>query len=791
MFKHHLLLIYRNFKRYKSSFFINLIGLSAGLSCTLLIYLWVNDEIQIDRFHNERLYQVIQNEHLTDGVQTVEGTPGILAETMAKEIPEVETAVATSPGFWLGQSKVSANHQPAIKAAGKFAGPDFFKVFSYPLITGNKNEILSGKKTVAISESMAMKLFNSTDVVGKEMVWSNTEMQAENHALISGVFKDIGTNSSEQFDFLVSYDVLLGPEGNSGYRKWTNYGPSTFVVLKKDADPKLFNTKIKNYLKTKGVKNYTLFIRPFAQSYLHNQFENGKVAGGRIAYVRLFSLIAVFILIIACINFMNLSTAKASRRSKEVGVKKVMGAPRGSLIVQYLSESMLLTIMAVFVSLLAVELMLPQFNQITGKHLTLQFNTTLILSILGVTIFTGLLSGSYPALYLSGLKPSAALKGKLQLSAAALLTRQGLVVFQFAFSVILIVAVLIIYKQIEYVQKSNPGFKKDNVLYFETNGKLKNNINFVINEVKKIDGVVNASSIDRELLGDLSYTLGDFGWEGRDPKEVVKFQRADVNAGLIETLGIKMAAGRSFSERFGSDTSKVIINEAGIKVMRLKDPVGKIFKLWGNDMQIIGVAKDFHFESLHRKVGPMFIRYKPTHTNRVMVKIKAGSIKPVIEELQKFNTQYNPEYTFDYKFLDQDFQAQYVAETRVAVLSRYFAMLAIVISCLGLFGLATFTAEKRFKEIGIRKILGASEFNVVYILSKDFTKPVLISILIALPIGYFLGKNWLDSFAYRIDLKLWFFIVSGFLAFLISLATVFFQAFRAAKMSPIEAIKAE
>ncbi|NQX56306.1 ABC transporter permease [Pedobacter panaciterrae] len=791
MFKHHLLLIYRNFKRYKSSFFINLIGLSAGLSCTLLIYLWVNDEIQIDRFHNERLYQVIQNEHLTDGVQTVEGTPGILAETMAKEIPEVETAVATSPGFWLGQSKVSANHQPAIKAAGKFAGPDFFKVFSYPLITGNKNEILSGKKTVAISESMAMKLFNSTDVVGKEMVWSNTEMQAENHALISGVFKDIGTNSSEQFDFLVSYDVLLGPEGNSGYRKWTNYGPSTFVVLKKDADPKLFNTKIKNYLKTKGVKNYTLFIRPFAQSYLHNQFENGKVAGGRIAYVRLFSLIAVFILIIACINFMNLSTAKASRRSKEVGVKKVMGAPRGSLIVQYLSESMLLTIMAVFVSLLAVELMLPQFNQITGKHLTLQFNTTLLLSILGVTIFTGLLSGSYPALYLSGLKPSAALKGKLQLSAAALLTRQGLVVFQFAFSVILIVAVLIIYKQIEYVQKSNPGFKKDNVLYFETNGKLKNNINFVINEVKKIDGVVNASSIDRELLGDLSYTLGDFGWEGRDPKEVVKFQRADVNAGLIETLGIKMAAGRSFSERFGSDTSKVIINEAGIKVMRLKDPVGKIFKLWGNDMQIIGVAKDFHFESLHRKVGPMFIRYKPTHTNRVMVKIKAGSIKPVIEELQKFNTQYNPEYTFDYKFLDQDFQAQYVAETRVAVLSRYFAMLAIVISCLGLFGLATFTAEKRFKEIGIRKILGASEFNVVYILSKDFTKPVLISILIALPIGYFLGKNWLDSFAYRIDLKLWFFIVSGFLAFLISLATVFFQAFRAAKMSPIEAIKAE
>ena len=747
--------------------------------------------MQIDRFHNERLYQVIQNEHLTDGVQTVEGTPGILAETMAKELPEVETAVATSPGFWLGQSKVSANHKPAIKAAGKFAGPDFFKVFSYPLITGNKNEVLTGKKTVVISESIALKLFNSTDVVGKEMVWSNTEMQAENHAIISGVFKDTGENSSEQIDFLVSYDVLLGPEGNSGYRKWTNYGPSTFVILKKDADPTLFNAKIKDYLKTKGVKDYTLFIRPFAESYLYNQFENGKVAGGRIAYVKLFSLIAISILIIACINFMNLSTAKASRRSKEVGIKKVMGAPRGSLILQYLSESMLLTIIAVFISLLAVELMLPQFNQITGKHLTLVFNPALIFSIIGVTIFTGLLSGSYPALYLSGLKPSAALKGKLQLTAAALLTRQGLVVFQFTFSAILIVAVLIIYKQIEYIQESNPGYKKDNVLYFETNGKLRNNINFVIDEVKKIDGVANASSIDRELLGDLSYTLGEFGWEGRNPKEVIKFQRADVNAGFIETLGIKMAAGRSFSKQYGADTSTIIINEAGIKAMHLKDPVGKIFKLWGNDMQIIGIIKDFHFESLHRKVGPMFIRYKPTHTNRIMVKIKAGKVKPVIEELQKFNTKYNPEYTFDYKFLDQDFQAQYVAETRVAVLSRYFAFLAIVISCLGLFGLATFTAEKRFKEIGIRKILGASEFNVIYILSKDFTKPVLISILIALPIGYLLSQNWLNSFAYRIDLKLWFFMVSGFLAFLISLATVFFQAFRAAKMSPIEAIKTD
>ena len=468
-----------------------------------------------------------------------------------------------------------------------------------------------------------------------------------------------------------------------------------------------------------------------------------------------------------------------------------MGAPRGSLILQYLFESMLITILAVFVSLLVVEIILPQFNQITGKHLSLKFSALLLLGIICITIFTSLLSGSYPAIYLSGIKPATALKGRLTLTTAALLTRQGLVVFQFAFSAILIVAVLIVYKQIEYIQQSNPGYKKENVLYFETNGTLKNKIGFVIDQVKKMDGVANASSIDREFLGDLSYTLGDFDWEGRNHKEVVKFQRADVNAGLIETMGIEMVAGRSFSEQFGSDTSKIIINEAGIKIMGLKNPVGKIFKLWGNPMQIIGVVKDFHFESFHQKVGPLFMRYRPVNTNRIMVKIKAGNIGPVIKSLQQFNARHNPAYAFDYKFLDQDFQTQYAGESRVGLLSKYFALLAIMISCLGLFGLAIFTAEKRFKEIGIRKILGASELNVIYMLSKDFTKPVLISILIAMPLGYLLGKNWLNSFAYRIDLKLWFFLVSGFVAFFISLVTVFFQAWRAAKINPVEAVKAD
>ncbi|WP_285057889.1 ABC transporter permease [Pedobacter ginsengisoli] len=788
MLRHHLLLVFRNFKRHKSSFFINLIGLTAGLSCALLIYLWVSDEMQVDQFHSKRLYQVMMNEHLGDGINTKDGTPGPLAEAMAQEMPEVELAVMVSPGFWLGQSKVSTGNRKAIMAAGKFAGPDFFKAFSFPLVYGNKENILSGQKTVAISEGLAVKLFHTTDVVGKRMMWSNTEMEAENHALISGVFKNVPSNSSEQFDFLVSQDVLMA---SGDYRKWGNYGPNTFVVLKKGEDPELFNKKIRKYLETKDVDNYNLFIRPYADAYLYNNFKNGVLNGGRIDYVNLFTVIAIFILVIACINFMNLSTARASRRLKEVGVKKVMGASRKMLIVQYLTESLMMSFAALFISLLAVELLLPQFNNITGKQLSLHFDPALFTALLLITILTGIISGSYPALYLSGMKPSTALKGKLILSAGALWTRQGLVVFQFAVSVILIVAVMIIYKQVEYIQTTNQGFNKDNVVYFETGGKFKNNADFAIERIKKIPGVLNVSSIDRELLGDLSYTTGDFNWEGRNRKEVIRFQRADVNAGLIETLGIEMAQGRSFSKEFSADTARIIVNEAGAAAMRIKNPVGKIFTLWGVDMQIIGVVKDFHFESLHQPVKPMFIRYKPAYTNRIMVRVAAGKMKETLDALRQFHAEFNPMSEFDFKFLDQDFQAQYVAENRVAVLSRYFAILAVVISCLGLFGLASFTAEKRFKEIGIRKILGATELNVMYILSKDFIKPVLLAILIALPLGYVFGKNWLGGYAYSIDLKLWFFVAAGFLTVLISIVTVVFQAYKAAKVSPIQSIKTE
>lgn len=791
MLQHHLLLTYRNFKRYKSSFFINLIGLSAGLTCTLLIYLWVNDEVQMDKFHQNgaRIYQMMENEQIDGGIKTTDQTVGVLAQTLLNEIPEVEDAVTVSPSYWIAQSKLKSQEDKDIKGAGLFAGKNFFKIFSYPLVAGNVNEVLNGKISIVISKQMALRLFHSLNVLGKEVVWENTDMEKENHALITGVFDDLPSSSSTQFDFVVSIDIIMGP--GSSFLSWSNHGPNTFIVLKKDANIETFKTKIKGLMKSKGEQYRELFTRPYANAYLYDKYENGRQAGGRIEYVKLFSIIAIFILVIACVNYMNLATARAALRMKEVGIKKVMGASRSSLVVQYLTESLLLTISSLFISLLCVEILLPQFNAITGKNLLLHFDWKLIASLICIALITGGLSGSYPALYLSGFNPALALKGKLSHTVGELWTRKGLVVFQFTLSVILIVAVLVVYKQIEFVQQGQVGYKKENVLCIEAEGRLKRNAESFIERVKNLPGVVNASSMNKRFIGDLHSTRGDFNWEGRDVKQMIAFQHAGINNGLIETMGMAMAEGRSFSNKYGADSTKVIFNETAIQAMGLKNPIGKIFRLWGKELEIIGVVKNVHFESMHEVVKPMFFLFDAKNTNRIMVKIKAGEEKETITAMQGLYKDSNGGGNLEYRFLDEDFNAQYIVENRISILSRYFAALAVVISCLGLFGLASFTAERKLKEIGIRKVLGASEWGIIYSLSKDFIKPVFFAIFIGLPISYILTQEWLNTFAYRIDLQLWYFAGAGVLALLISWVTVSLQAIKAGLKNPTACLREE
>jgi putative ABC transport system permease protein len=785
MLKHYLLLIYRNIIRNKSYFFINLIGLTAGLVCTLLIYLWVRDEWRMDKFHEKetRLFQVMEFQKYADEIMTTTSTPGLLAETLKEEIPEIEYAATTT---WINQFTLSIKDHN-VKAKGYYVGPDYFNIFSYTLVDGNPDQVLQDKLSMVISRELARKLFDTEEnVIGKSV-----EFQHNKTYQVSGVFEGTPPNSSHQFDFVLSFEAFK--DENEWVTEWGNNGPSTFAVLKAGNHAAEVSEKIKDFVKARNEEsNVTLFLKPFSERYLYGRYENGKQTGGRIEYVRLFSIIAIFILMIACINFMNLSTARASRKAKEVGIKKSLGAQRQSLIFQYLSESLVTSFLALTVAWAIVWLFLPQFNLITEKRMTLSlYDLELLAWFSGIALFTGIVAGSYPALYLSGFKPAAVLKGEVKGSLGELWARKGLVVFQFFLSVILIVSVLVIYKQIEFVQSKNLGYNKEHLIQIPVEGKVEGNVKTFLDEVKKIPGVVSVSSLGHSMLGRNNNTSG-LEWEGKNPEDLILFENIGVNYNLIETMGIELAEGRSFSEEFSTDTSKIIFNEAAIRIMNMKDPIGKTIKLWGQyDLEIIGVVKDFHFQSMHDVVNPLFFRLSPQNTWNVAIRMEAGTEKETLEALSEFYADYNPGFTFDYKFQDQEYAKMYAAEQRVATLSGYFASMAVLISCLGLFGLATFTAERRLKEIGIRKALGSSSTSIVMLLSGDFTKMVLVSVFIGIPASYWLLSKWLERFAFHIELNSWYFIAAGVIALVIAWVTVAYQAIKAANVNPVKCLRTE
>jgi predicted permease len=740
----------------------------------------------MDKFHakDSRLFQVMEFQNYADEIMTTTSTPGILAETLKEEVPEVEYAATTT---WISPFTLSVKENN-VKADWFYVGEDFFNIFSYPLIEGNPDKVLEDKTAIVISRELAKKLFNTDEnVIGKTVEW-----QHKRSYQVTGLFDKV-TSSSYQFDFVLSFEDFK--DDNEWVTSWGNNGPPSFIILREGSDAAAVSDKIKDFVKKKnneGESNVTLFLKPYSERYLYGRYENGKQSGGRIEYVRLFSIIAVFILVIACINFMNLSTARASRRAKEVGIKKSIGAQRQSLIFQYISESMVTSLLSLLVAIAVVWMFLPAFNIITDKKIVLTLSDPQLLAmLLGVTVFTGLLAGSYPALFLSGFKPAAVLKGELKGSWGELWARKGLVVFQFALSVILIVSVLVIYKQIDFVQSKNLGYKKDNLISIPIEGKVESSLETFLTEVKRIPGVSSASSMGHDLIGRNNNTSG-LEWDGKNPEDEILFENVRVNYDMLETLGVEMVAGRTFSREHSTDTSKIIFNEAAIRVMNMEDPVGKVIKLWDQyDLEIIGVVKDFNFQSLHDVVNPLFFMLDQRNTWNVMIRLEGGKEKETLKMLTDFYKEYNPGFSFEYTFQDQEYAKQYAAEQRVATLSGYFAAFAILISCLGLFGLATFTAERRLKEIGIRKALGSSSTNIVMLLSGDFTRMVLLSILIGLPVSYWLLSGWLERFAFHIDLEIWYFAAAGLIALLIAWLTVASQAIKAAMINPVKCLRSE
>jgi putative ABC transport system permease protein len=790
MLRTNLLIAYRSLGKVKSTFVINLIGLSTGIASALLIYLWVSDELSVDKFHehDSRLYQVMQNLGSNGSIGTVDVMPVPAARAIREEIPEIETATATVED-WVTEG-VASVHDKRVKANGWFVTENFFDVFSFKIISGHRDKFLSEKHGVVISDELAFKLFNTNDgVVGKEFIWTRGDSTA--YFQVSGVFEKPSTHSSARFDLVFPYEFFFGEKSHVA-DDWGGSASNLYAILKEGADVNDVGRKITTYLKQNG-KDQTndFFLQQYSDRYLHNQYKEGVAAGGRIVYVKLFSIIGILVLIVACINFMNLSTAKAVQRLKEVGVKKVVGANRSALVIQFLSESMLITSLSTVIAVVLVIASLPWFNEFTGKQLSYLFDGHVILFAIILTVFTGIFAGSYPAFYISGFKPVAILKGKIRASFGESFIRKGLVIVQFVVSVTFIIAVVIVYKQMEFIQKSDLGYSKEHVISMKADASMNTRLSGFLTELKKQRGIKDATNSASDLKGSHG-GMSDVDWPGKKPGDHVSFGIMEVGSNYMDVLDFTMIEGRKFSPESNGERSKIIFNEAAIEAMGLKDPIGTMvwLDIWKEHKEIIGVVKDFHFESFYKEVKPAFFLVYPDGNN-ILIRIQPGMHQEAIKNIENLYSSFNPGLPLDYKFLDDEYQALYKSEQRVAVLSKWFAGIAVVISCLGLYGLASFSTERRSKEISIRKVLGATELGIVRLISIDFVKIVLVGIILAVPVSYVLSKNWLDSFAYKINLGWWYFVIPGVAALVIAFLTVSNQAIRAALTNPAECLKNE
>ncbi|NHF59924.1 FtsX-like permease family protein [Flavobacteriaceae bacterium TP-CH-4] len=785
MLKRRMVLFLRRVQKSRRTFLINFVGLATGLSCVLLVYLWISDELKVDKFHenDHRLVQTMLRHNSGDQINVIFNNSTLLAPVLKDDFPEIEEAVRTVDAV---QKSTLSYGDNSINGQGLYADREFFQIFSFHLLHGAKTEVLSGAGNIVISKKLAAKLFGSVEQSLGQSVTFNTSHIFQ----VSGVFENVPTASTMQFDFVLPFDLLF-EHYPFFYEDWSFSFANTFLLLKPETELTAFNKKIENVLEIhEGDETTTLFARPYSERYLYGTYENGVQTGGRIDYVKLFALIGFFILVIACINFVNLSTARASLRMKEVGVRKALGIKRRSLVMQFLIESTLLVALSLAAAIFLTIFLLPAFNRITGKEMTLPINWEIILFGTIITLLTGFIAGIYPAFYISRFKIVNALTGKLKTGVGEFMIRKGLVVFQFTLSIILIIGVLVIYQQLELIQSKNQGFDRENVIYFAMDGKLKTNVETFLSEVKNIPGVKEAASASSGIFGGNGRT-SDLHWSGKEEGVELGMRYLVADYNLLEVLDMKMIEGRTFSREYSADSTKIIFNEAAIELMGLQHPVGSTVRLWGEDKEIIGVVQNFHLQSLRDPLAPTFIFLQPDRLHTVMAKLEKEDLNETIGSVAAFYESYNPGFPFEYRFLDEDFQRLYEGENRVSALSKYFAGMAILISCLGLFGLAIFTSERRRKEISIRKVLGQSVAQVTLMLSKEFAKLVVLAILIALPIAYFLSNDWLSGFAYRIPLRLWYFTVAGMVALIIAMLSVGSQAIRAANRNPVNALREE
>lgn len=788
MLNNYLKIGIRNLVKRKGFSFINIFGLAVGMASAMLILLWIQNEVSFDRFHKkrDRIYEVYNRSVFEGKTVTWAITAKPLADELRNNYPEVEQAARTFDANFL--MSVGDKH---LNVHGNFTDNGFLNIFSFPAIYGNVGNALVEPHSIAITRKLAIKLFGKEDAVGQEI-----KLDSVDRFKVTAVLADLPNNTKFSFEYLLpwSYLTRLHKDDND----WNNNSCYTYILLKNGVSLEGANARIKNIVNPHiAKKDVEAFLYPASQWHLHAKFENGVPFGGKIESVRLFAVIAGFILLIACINFMNLSTARSEKRAKEVGIRKVSGALKSSLVAQFLIESIVIAVCAGVVAFVLVNYTLPAFNQLTNKQLFVPYGSPLFwLACVGFVLFTGLLAGSYPAFFLSSFKPVRVLKGTFRAGNALITPRKALVVVQFTFAVVLIISTIIVQRQINYAQDRSSGYNNNNLVYTMMTGTAQQNYQLIKSDLINSGVAVAVTKTSAPMTQSWSST-NDYTWPSKDPSAKIEVRMFNTEGDFTKTMGLKIVDGRDIDiTNYPSDSTAALINETAAKVMGFKQPVGQVVTLplaskteaW----HIVGVVKDFVMESPFEPIQPMVIQGPKGWFDVINFKLNPSlTTAEAMKRAELVFKKFNPDYPFEYTFTDSEYRDKFFNEENMRTLAALFAGLTIIISCLGLFGLSAYMAENRIKEIGVRKVLGASSASIAALLSIDFLKLVLLAIVVASPVAYFGMSKWLQGYTYRITISCWVFALAGAGCVLIAVLTVSFQSVKAATSNPIKSLRSE
>jgi predicted permease len=784
MFLIFLKTTFRSLWKNKTYSFLNIFGLAIGITCAGLIFLWVEDETNFDSVYTKKdqLYTIRENQTYDGVTRTFISTPGPMAAAIKAEVPGIANTCRMNHTQLL-----FSKADKAIYERGCYTDSSFFSMFTMQFVQGSIKDVFRETNSLVITQKMANRFFGDEQhVVGKTLLVDNNQQY-----LITGVVKDVPANTTLQYDWFIPYDVY----GNTRpwIKNWGSNGTNTYVELVPGASLAAINKQLFDFIEKKqaGATSRS-FLFAMKDWRLRDNFEGGKQTGGRIEFVKMFTVIAWIILLIACINFMNLATARSEKRAREVGVRKVMGADKKRLILRFIGEALCMSFLAVFFGVILIMLVLPSFNVLVEKQLTIGLNQPLhAAAVVAVALLCGCIAGSYPAIYLSSFNPVSVLKGMVKRSPSASLIRKGLVVFQFGISIVLIISTVIIYQQVQHVKTRDLGYDKNNLVSVDIHADMIRNFSVIRQDLLNTGLIENAglSSYNTLYVGNNG---SGYTWKGYENAANILISNRQVSPELIPTLGLKLLEGRGFNPDIASDSNHIIITASLAKMMGKAPTVGKTIYDGKNQLTVIGVVNDFIYGDMYGKSDPIIFSPAPERTKYLFVRLKSQfetgkSLAALGAVLQK----HNPAYPFVYSFVDDQFNQMFTSETLIGKLSRLFAALAILISCLGLFGLSAYTAERRTKEIGIRKVLGASVTGITGLLTKDFMILVLLSALIAFPVAWWAMTKWLQGYAYRIDINWWVFVLAGATAMLIALVTISFQSVKAALSNPVKSLRTE